>query len=122
MEMGDFARSVVRATGFDQVGQLAGGVVVIALMTSVEADLIGETVGDVVGELGGLVVFIDQAGKSPGRIILIAQPMAIGVDALDGVAVAVVDPAGEGAQGVGVGQESSFWAPLAGRRLRRRSG
>jgi hypothetical protein len=32
--------------------------------------------------------------------------------------VAVVDPAGEGAQGVGVGQES----PLAGRRLRRRSG
>jgi hypothetical protein len=91
-KMGDLAWPELGATGFDQVGQFISGVVDVALMPPIKTDLIGETVGDVIGKIGGVAVFVGQPDQTADLIVVITQLMTIGIDPFDRISMAVIDP------------------------------
>ncbi len=76
LQVRDLARAGVAASGLDDVGQFARGVVHVALVAAIEADLVGEVVGRIVGEPGVRAVLVGQCDEPFAQVVVVAQHAA----------------------------------------------
>src|SRR6185369_6941031 len=111
LEAGDLARPEVRAAALDPMGQVACGVVGVALVAIVEADFVGQTVEEVVAELGDVADLIGDRGHATGMVVLIALRVAQRIDSEGRLSGSVALPCRGPSQRVDIADEMALPVP-----------